>query len=162
MTGPDRDGEPSRAVDALAVLAGARALRWRVKDTFRSYVQRSGGSVQLVQPVEVDDDAFRFPRGPGDDVRFTGGVLFRAHAGFLNVLVAEPSLRPIASGLGLFVSHPSAPESFGDQWCLADVDPGAAGGGTARLHTRLTAEGAAYFGGVYAEGMELDPLEIEL
>lgn len=143
------------------ILATAQSLHWRVKDSLRSYVQRNGGSVQIVQPAAVAEDAFRFPKAQGE-ARFAGGVFFAAHGGLMNVLIAEPSIRRTAAGFALFIADPADPRSEDLQWEFASLVPVKGTDGNLAMIPYITARAAEFLGGAYPAGTELDLLTWEV
>ena len=93
-------------------------LTWGVKQSFRSYVEMSGGSTTAEDgAAAMPDGAFAFEAAPGGDLavgadgavtgtgRFRGRVIFQAHGGMLKVTLTDPWLEQTADGLVLTIAE---------------------------------------------------------
>jgi hypothetical protein len=123
------------------------ALIWGVRESFSRYVEGVGGTIDALEPATRDAGAFRFPVAVGH--RFSGSVRFRAHSGTLAVEVTDPEI----------VDDELVVGSGQHRVAIARLGPFVADGlGRARASAALTDDGAAFFGDVYDEGAELDPV----
>ncbi len=97
------------------------ALRWGVKQSFRTYVEAAGGVIEVRDGAGREDDGdFTFATAPDGDLRldadgkltgqgsFLGEVRFEAHGGMLRVCLADPMVRIGASGGVVSVADSSA------------------------------------------------------
>ena len=159
--------------------ADRNALTWAVKASFLADVNRARGRITLVTPAYPAATGFAFPhvpaayRGEGGcaapdagegafpvgELAFTGGVVFRAHGGALDVTLAEPVLVFDDKGALLTVADMARPGS-GTRAMIATLasGPPAPTDATIALVPLLTEDGSALFGGVYPPGEAMDPL----
>lgn len=132
-------------------------LRWRIKDSFVSYVLgRAGGRYALADGAELlADRYFGFPCADGAEhtaPRFAGAVAFSAHGGMLHVALCDLALRTTGDLLELTANVDGEPAA------IATLDRTATAGTWIGAVPRLTEAGRALFGGVYEVGEGLDPL----
>ncbi len=93
-------------------------LVWGVKQSFRNYVQATGGTTEVGEGVErTPDGEFIFAAAPdnalvlGDDGKpagqgkFLGEIWFEAHGGMLKVRLANPMIEITDSGAALTVAE---------------------------------------------------------
>ena len=97
--------------------ANVTMLSWGVKQSFRSYVEATGGVIEAGGGAErTEDGGFTFAPAPGGDLRldadgklegrgtFTGELKFEAHGGMLSVFLADPIVEVGPSGAVLTVA----------------------------------------------------------
>ncbi|WP_304190517.1 HtaA domain-containing protein [Phenylobacterium aquaticum] len=95
----------------------ATALSWGVKQSFRSYVEATGGTIEVgAGAARAEDGGFTFALAPDSDLRlgadgaltgvgkFLGEVKFDSHGGMLKVFLADPILEIRATGAVLTVA----------------------------------------------------------
>lgn len=149
--------------------ASRGVLRWQVKTSFVHYVRAVAvGTCEVADGAELDaDGVFQFPLteashdADGWTMRFGGGARFSAHHGFLDVELRGLELALPADARGCALSVMTAQ---GDRLTIATMAPAAPaeGNGVIRwpdLVPCLTDVGSELFGGVYAPGSELAPLD---
>jgi hypothetical protein len=98
-------------------------LRWRVKDSFMSYVLATGGAVELIGAATDRDGTFVFPEvGRCDDsavsaiVKFGGGVRCRTHGGLVDAHIESPWLHIGPSGTKLSIAGTEATRPSAVVW----------------------------------------------
>lgn len=158
----------------MSELPQPAALRWGVKQSFRSYVEAVGGKIELAGPVErAADGGFVFARGgdaaltldadgrPQGRAQFSGEVRFEAHGGMLKVAVAEPGVEFEGAAGGLTVADPWAP---GKRMTIARLEPAAAvtEAGELVVPAVTTLDGMQLLGDHYPPGTQLDPVRLKL
>lgn len=151
-------------------MAGDRLL-WGVKQSFRSYVQMTGGSIEAGEGAERDaDGGFVFagagltldadgrPQGEG---RFSGAIRFEAHGGMLSVHLADPIVAFGPEGATLSVEDRGA---GGRRAEIARLDAGAMSrsGDEYVLPATVTPEGMQVLGDHYPPGTPIDPVRLRL
>ena len=139
--------------------ASLQGLRWRIKDSFVSYVLgNAGGRYSLGGGAQLlADRHFAFPYAHDgtsgfDGPRFAGFVTFRAHGGMLNVRVAAPALRQVADRIELTLDFD------GGAVAIATLEEVAVGAWIGAI-PRITEAGRGLFGDAYEVGEPLDRLE---
>jgi hypothetical protein len=93
------------------------ALAWGVKQSFRSYVEATGGTIEVgAEATRAEDGGFVFQAAPDSDLRlaadgtlqgvgkFLGEVKFESHGGMLKVFLADPILEVRETGAVLTVA----------------------------------------------------------
>ncbi|MEU9168671.1 HtaA domain-containing protein [Streptomyces sp. NPDC048420] len=137
----------------------ASALIWAVKESFTAYV-RSFGAIELTRPAEETADGFRFPLATveGDVLKFVGAAIFRAHAGLLDVVVADPWLH--TSGTGWFISVADVSQPTGPRTRIASL-PGPPAAVLGAHDAVLTRDGTPLFDHQYRTGETLAPVRVE-
>lgn len=145
------------------------SLRWGVKQSFRSYVEATGGTIETLGGADrAADGGFVFAVAPGGDLtldaegapvgRFLGEVSFQAHGGMLAVRLADPALEVGASGPVLTMAEGGA---GGRRVEIARLDLAAATtgeGGERIIPTALTLDGSQVLGDHYPPTTALDPV----
>lgn len=148
------------------------ALTWGVKQSFRNYVQATGGTIEVAAGAALaDDGTFAFPALPGEALsldaqgrptgagRFAGEVRFQAHGGMLSVRLAEPGLEIGPAGAALTVAE-------GDRRvAIASLDLAAAApdaAGDLVLPAALTLDGSFLLGDHYPPSTVLDAVRLTL
>jgi hypothetical protein len=134
-----------------------RGLRWRIKDSFVSYVMgHAGGRYALTGGAELlANRYFAFPPVPGSDPRlprFAGGVAFSGHGGMLRLPITDPALRDAGDHIDLTIVVD------GDAVAIAILDRDVIEDGWVGAVPLMTDAGRELFGGVYGAGEQLDPL----
>ncbi|MFG2221902.1 HtaA domain-containing protein [Streptomyces sp. NPDC048644] len=150
-------------------------LTWGVKESFRKYVTGIAlGTIETTGGAEQaqDNGAFTFKGGTGtyDEgshavaATFRGSVRFTSKAHGFDIELADLKVATKGTG-GAVTADVTASGSTQDDVPLASLDlsgvkPGGGTGGAltfAGIPTKLTAEGAKAFNGMYKAGQELDP-----
>ncbi|MBL8773490.1 MAG: HtaA domain-containing protein [Phenylobacterium sp.] len=149
----------------------AAALAWGVKQSFRSYVTGSGGSVRADAGAAEADDGFVFaadggdlafdgegrPRGTG---RFRGALAFQAHGGLLSVSFSDPWVEAGPDGCVLSVA-----DAGGRRVPFAKLDAAGAAvaaDGAVTLPCAITLDGMMILGDHYPPGTVLDPVTVRI
>jgi hypothetical protein len=147
-----------------AWLVHATSLQWTVKETFVGYVQKSGGSVTVVEPASVGSSGFAFPLvAQGESFRaFGGGVVFGAHGGALTVVIAEPAIVVAGAEMLLMVADARSSGPDAAPRAIAHLRADGVEEGQVHLTPTLTIAGSALFGMSYPEGLALDPIVLGL
>ncbi|MFF5138579.1 HtaA domain-containing protein [Streptomyces sp. NPDC013157] len=137
----------------------ASALIWTLKESFTAYV-RSFGAIELIPPAEETAEGFRFPFATleGDVLKFVGTTSFRAHAGLLDVVVADPWLH--MSGTGWFISVADVPWQADARIRIASL-PGPPAAVLGAHEAVLTRDGTPLFDHRYRTGEPLAPVRVE-
>ncbi|WP_411140556.1 HtaA domain-containing protein [Streptomyces sp. x-80] len=150
-------------------------LDWGVKESFRKYVTGiAHGTIETVGGAQqaAGNGPFTFSGGTGSydtathsvATTFQGGVRFSSTAHGFDIKIADLKLSTKGTG-GAITADVTAAGKTEDDVPLASLDlsgvrPGSGAGGAmtfAGIPTKLTAEGAKAFNGMYKEGQELDP-----
>ena len=147
-------------------------LIWGVKQSFRTYVEATGGAITAGDGAErLADGSFSFataeggltldadgkPQGTG---RFLGEVRFEAHGGMLSVRLFDPALEISASGATLTVAdHPARDRRVE----IAHLDLAAmtrGDDGEIVIPTTLAMHGIQLLGDHYPMRTPLDPVRL--
>jgi len=162
---------------ATPIRANAATLTWGVKQSFRNYVEGSGGTIEAgLGAARVDDGTFTFDAapGPGAGLRlgadgkltgqgsFAGEVRFQAHGGMLSVFMADPAVE--VGEAGAFLTVYDTPERI-RRIPLAKLDlNGAAVGddGALVVPAVMSMEGWQVLGDHYLPMTPLDPVRLRL
>ena len=154
--------------------AGPR-LAWGVKQSFRNYVQMTGGTAEALDGAgQADDGLFTFEPAPDGDLaraadgaltgtgRFSGAVKFHAHGGMLSVFMADPALEIGPDGAVLTVADSAArtrrvPVVKLDLAAATTEDDGAL-----TIPAALTIEGSFFLGDHYPPFSAVDPVRLTL
>lgn len=146
-------------------------LRWGVKQSFRNYVQMTGGSTEVAEGASrAEDGGFVFageglrldddgrPQGEG---RFRGAVRFDAHGGMLAVHLADPVVALGPEGGALSVEDRSA---GGRRAEIAKLDLAAMTREDDEIviPAALTIEGMQVLGDHYPPGTPIDAVRLRL
>ncbi|WP_030866860.1 HtaA domain-containing protein [Streptomyces sp. NRRL F-2747] len=182
-SGPSNSATPSQgasspAADGPQQLLGGR-LTWGVKEGFRSYVVKGGGSVTPADGAVASGDTFAFPLGKGElDVKkqklsatFAGNLRFQRADHGIDMTFAH--IRVNAEGKkGTLVLDVTSPTATKVNVPFATLDLSKAeyriSGGLLTLNAvpaAFTAEGAAAIGAPspdYAEGKPTDPVTLSV
>lgn len=150
-------------------------LGWGVKQSFRNYVEATGGTIETLGGAErASDGGFIFPATAGEGVRldadgrpqgraaFQGGVRFEAHGGMLSVRLADPAVELGPTGGALSVADAAA---GGRRVEIARLDvPAMAWGddGEIVIPAALTIDGCFLLGDHYPPMTPLDPVRLAL
>ena len=152
-------------------MAGQPTLTWGVKQSFRSYVQGSGGTIQPGPGVSLaPDGAFVFAAAPGASLSldadgrlqgqgaFLGEIQFEAHGGMLSVRIAEPAIEVTGAGCTLTV------DDRGRRTSLAVLDLAAAAreGDDLVIPAKMSMEGWQVLGDHYPMNTPIDPVRLAL
>ena len=145
-------------------------LNWGVKQSFRSYVEMSGGEIAVGAGAQrTPDGAFAFEAAPDSALeidggalagtgRFRGEVSFQAHGGMLSVKLIDPWLEPTADGLVLTIA-----ETPTRRTAIARLNLGAQTtepDGTVAIPAVTTMDGMMILGDHYPPGTALDPVRL--
>ncbi len=146
-------------------------LMWGVKQSFRSYVEMSGGTVTTTDGAQATEDgAFAFDAAPDSDLtidaagsirgigRFRGRVTFQAHGGMLSITLTDPWLEETADGLVLTIAETPTRRS-----AIARLDMGAARraeDGGVEYPAVITLDGMMIIGDHYPPGTVMDPVRV--
>ena len=156
-------------------MAEDQMLTWGVKQSFRTYVEGAGGSIQTGgETTRAPDGAFTFPAageggltlGPDGQLQgqagFRGEVRFQAHGGMLSVFLADPALEITPAGASLTVADSPARTRRIElaRLDLAAATPG--DDGEQIIPTRLSPEGWLVLGDHYPPGTPLDPVRVRV
>ena len=145
-------------------------LIWGVKQSFRAYVEGSGGTIATTDGAgRADDGTFVFQAADDSDLaigadgvlsgvgRFRGQVAFKAHGGMLSVTLTDPWIEATADGGVLSVA-----ETATRRTAIAKLDAAAlAGDERAELPAVITLDGMMIVGDHYPPGTPLDPVRLE-
>ncbi|SCK42716.1 Htaa protein [Variovorax sp. HW608] len=140
----------------------AVGLEWGFKASFRDYLARMRGSVEVIEPAEATGDSFFFPYVGRKRVesslvlRFGGEVGFTGHGGLLRLRLAQPMLVFDQTTVGVAVKHPQDESAF---VVIARLTPGSSAG---PIQATLSQAGSNILMGTYSEGTELDPIRLRL
>lgn len=155
--------------------ASGATLTWGVKQSFRSYVEGSGGTIEAGLGAERGEDGvFVFAGVPGKGLTrgadgkpqgkgvFSGEVRFQAHGGMLSVFMADPAIEIGESGAFLTVADD--PDRI-RRVPLAKLDLAAAVAGvdgSLTIPAVMSMEGWQVLGDHYLPMTPLDPVRIKL
>ena len=147
-------------------MAGDSGLIWGVRAQFTDYVQRTGGTVSFGGATTWEDGRFRFPAvrttsgAAGVRLEFAGEVLYQGHGGLLRLGFCDPWVDLSGAGIQLSVDADGRRTVLGVAG--PDVVPEVRDGARRSIPLTLAGDGVGLFGGVYAEGLELDPIDLAL
>jgi Htaa len=144
-------------------------LTWGVKQSFRSYVEMSGGSTTAdAGAVVTADGAIAFEPAAGGDLavgadgavsgtgRFRGRLVFQAHGGMLKVTLTDPWLEASAVGLVLSIA-----ETTTRRTPIAKLGAAMrAEDGAVEFPAAITLDGMMIIGDHYPPGTALDPVRL--
>ena len=150
-------------------------LGWGVKQSFRSYVEGSGGTIEADGgATRGADGEFSFEPAPGEALsvgadgkphgiaRFTGEVRCEAHGGMLKMFLADPAIEIGPAGAALTAADSPAR----DRRCeLAVLDLAAATTGEAGelvIPSKLSKDGWRIMPDHYLPTTPLDPVRLRL
>lgn len=150
-------------------------LSWGVKQSFRSYVEATGGVIETADgAARAADGGFTFVAAPGEGLSldahgqlagrgaFLGEVRFESHGGMLKVRLIDPILEVGASGAILTVADSSARtyrlEAARLDLSAMTVEPS----GDLVFPAALLMFGSQWLGDHYPAGTALDPVRLGL
>lgn len=133
------------------------AMHWMILARFVEYVEGiPDGRLELAGVTRTRSEGFRFPLtrvGEPRELRFGGSVRFTAHAGMLDVVIAEPWIALGETSVQISIVDP---DDVDQRFVLADGSKFADG----MLSPRLTLDGSDLFFARYPVGFEMDPLSL--
>lgn len=148
-------------------------LHWGVKESFRRYVEGSGGAVAVSGSASrAENGEIVFPAIGANDLetgaagawqgqaQFSGAVSFSAHGGMLNVLIVDPAIAITPAGAVLTVAEA---EGAARRIEFARLDIGAAthnAEGDLIIPARLTMDGAYALGDHYPATTQIDSVRL--
>jgi hypothetical protein len=149
------------------------SLSWGVKQSFRGYVDATGGVTETDGGAgRAADGGFTFAAAPDSTLsvaadgtlagigRFLGEVRFQAHGGMLKVCLADPILEISASGATVTVADSRA-RTFRLEIAKLDLTATTAGElGEIVIPAALTIEGMQLLGDHYPPKTPLDPVRL--
>lgn len=155
--------------------AQAMTLHWGVKQSFRGYVEATGGVIETDGGAErAADGEFVFGAAPGHGVSldakgrpdghgaFVGEVRFEAHGGMLSVCLADPVLE-ISSSAAVLTVADSPARTRRLEIARLDLAAMTSGGqGEIVIPAILSPEGSQVLGDHYPAGTPLDPVRLKL
>ena len=144
-------------------------LTWGVKQSFRSYVEMSGGEITAAEgAAATPDGAFAFEAAPGGDLavdaagkvsgtaRFRGRLVFQAHGGMLKVTLTDPWLEPAPEGLVLSIAEtPIRRTAIAKLGAAQRTEDGAL-----QFPAAITLDGMMIIGDHYPPGTALDVVRL--
>ena len=146
-------------------------LTWGVKQSFRAYVEMSGGAATTTDGAAcAPDGGFTFETAPDCDLavaldgavsgtgRFRGRVSFQAHGGMLSVTLTDPWIEAAADGLVLSIA-----ETPTRRTAIARLDADGASraaDGALEIPAAITLDGMMILGDHYPPGTALDPVRL--
>lgn len=147
-----------------------RTLRWGVKQSFRTYVEATGGTIEVGGgATRAPDGSFEFPAlppstltlaGNGDLVgtgQFAGWVSFQTHGGMLSVRLSDPGLQTDDGAAVVTVQADGWSERLDIARLEVGTDARAAKSPIA-CPAVLTRDGGELLGGHYPPITALDPV----
>lgn len=152
-----------------------KTLSWGVKQSFRNYVEATGGTIETGEGAErAADGVIVFAAAPDSGLsldadgklaghgKFLGQVRFEAHGGMLSVFLADPVLEIGPSGATVTVADSEARTYRVEiaRLDLAAMTSGAAG--DLVIPTALTMDGSRLLGDHYPSTTVLDPVRLTL
>lgn len=150
------------------------ALIWGVKESFRRYVEGSGGIIEVGSGAErTDDGAIAFAAGAdhltlgadgklGGRGAFVGEVRFEAHGGMLAVRLIDPAIE-IGPETATITAADTPARDYRVE--VAQLDLPAAelnGAGELVVPVKLAIDGSHLLGGHYPPSTPLDPVRFIL
>ena len=138
-------------------------LGWGVKQSFRAYVEGSGGSIAATDGcTRADDGTLAFEATAESDLalaggdlsgtgRFRGRVQFQAHGGLLTVTLVDPWVEPADGGWVLSIAETPTRRTAVAR--LATPEDGAMG-------AVITLDGMMIIGDHYPPGTMMDPVRL--
>ncbi len=149
-------------------MARVTSLTWGVKQSFRGYVEMTGGVTEAAEGATRDaDGAFIFPATAESTLElaadgaltgrgvFQGEVKFDSHGGMLKVFLADPILEVTEACATLTVAD-SPKRNFRIE--VVKLDPAAAG--PDGIPTKLSVDGVYLLGAHYPLNTAVDPVKL--
>ena len=144
-------------------------LTWGVKQSFRNYVEMSGGAATAADGATVSEGGeFAFEAAPVGDLavdaggavsgtgRFRGRVTFEAHGGMLKVTLTDPWLEQTAEGLVLTIAETATRRTPIAKLGVAQRTED----GALEFPAAITLDGMMIIGDHYPPGTALDPVRL--
>ncbi|MET9977334.1 HtaA domain-containing protein [Streptomyces microflavus] len=152
-------------------------LDWGVRASFRSMIDRMGGTATLADGATKNEDGtYKFPLDKGEYAMgthavtssFKGSVHYEAHGGVLDIKLSDVKVLTVGKAgkitVDVTTKSPGKDAVVTDDLVMADLDltdvaasNGAEGMKFAAIPATFTKEGAAVFGSAYKEGDPVDP-----
>lgn len=152
----------------------AATLWWGVKQSFRGYVEATGGTIETRDGAErAADGGFTFSAAPENGLgldadgkphgqgKFLGEVRFEAHGGMLSVCLADPILEIGPSGAALSVAD-SRERARRVEIAKLDLTAMTSEGGEFVIPAALSMDGWQLLGDHYPPMTALDPVRLTL
>ncbi len=150
-------------------------LTWGVKQSFRAYVEGSGGVIEVGEGARrAADGEFVFASAPGAGLRlnadgkpegagrFLGEVRCQAHGGMLDVFLADPGVEVGPAGAAVTVAD-SRTRDRRVELALLDLAAAKVGDeGEIVIPAKLSKDGWRILGDHYLPSTPLDPLRLKL
>lgn len=149
-------------------MARVSTLTWGVKQSFRAYVEMTGGVTEAAEGATRDaDGAFVFEATPESTLEvgadgalsgrgvFKGEVKFDSHGGMLKVFLADPILEIGEAGAALTVFD-SPKRNLRIEVVKLDL----AAAGPEGVPTKLTVDGVYLLGAHYPLNTAVDPVKL--
>ncbi|MES3026327.1 MAG: HtaA domain-containing protein [Pseudomonadota bacterium] len=151
------------------------SLNWGVKQSFRNYVEVTGGVIEAGGGAErTADGGFTFTAAPGQGLSldadgkpvgqglFLGEARFEAHGGMLSVCLADPMLEISEAG-AVITAFDSSARTRRVQIARLDLAAMSAGDeGELVIPTALSMDGIQVLGDHYPLNTALDPVRFKL
>ncbi|GHG73706.1 HtaA domain-containing protein [Streptomyces griseocarneus] len=149
-------------------------LDWGVKQSFRAYIEKQKGKIELGDGAQQKSAGFRFPKGHGKfdassgsvEAAFNGSVRFTAHSGKLDLKLSDIKVKATGAA-GILTADVISSGTVTEDVPLAALKLTAgslkAKDGVVALAgvpATLTEEGAKAFAGYYTKGETLDPVTL--
>ena len=154
--------------------ASVATLIWGVKQSFRAYVEGSGGAIDTGAGAERGPDgAFVFAAAPGPRLTinsdgkpqgrgdFVGEVRFEAHGGMLKVFLADPTVE-ISSDVARITVADNEERDVRVRLAELDLAGAARDGRELVIPTKLSKDGWRVLGDHYPPMTPLDPVRLKL
>jgi len=137
---------------------GATRLAWGIRASFREYLRGLDDTVVTSDGAAVEPGGFVFPSA-GTPGAFRGWVRVTAHAGALDVTLAEPVIETRDGTVVLSARTGAGRIVVARLQDATDAESLTRDGGTVH-DVALTLDGAVWLGGVYRPWTRMDPLEV--
>jgi len=147
-------------------------LAWGVKQSFRNYVEMSGGTIAAgAGAARTADGELAFEAAADSDLsvdggalsgagRFVGEVTFQAHGGMLSVALFDPGVETGPDGAALTVADTAA-RTRRVVFAKLDLAAATAGpDGSLSIPAAITLDGMFILGDHYPPGTALDPVRL--
>ncbi|MFI9309357.1 HtaA domain-containing protein [Streptomyces triculaminicus] len=169
---PDEKPKPGEKPAPGTVLDGN--LDWGVKQSFRAYIEKSKGKVELGDGALQKSAGYRFPKGHGKfeassgavEAEFNGNVRFTAHDGKLDLKLSGIKVKATGTN-GMLTADVASSGTVSKDVPLATLkltegSLKAKDGvvALAGVPATLTGQGAKAFAGYYTAGETLDPVTL--
>lgn len=148
-------------------------LVWGVKQSFRNYVQVTGGVTEAGEGVDrTPDGEFIFAAAPDSTLsldadgkpqgqgKFLGEIHFNAHGGMLSVHLANPMIEITETGAVLTVAESGDDDARRVRVAQLDLSTVSADAGETIIPTTLLMDGIQLLGDHYPLRTVLDPVRL--